>query len=154
MLHPDPTGTLPALLDLHKDADKLSGQIGGLERSLRELIAVCTPVELEQHSSTSNALESSRIVASGQTRLWGFSGTNTKASAQFILAFDATTIPTNGSIPKFVMTAPASSDFWVSWAPFYRRFLDGVVLCNSSTVATLTIGSADCWFDAQYTPFP
>jgi hypothetical protein len=150
----DTTGTLPALLDLHRQADKLSVQMGGIERSLRDLIAVCTPVELEQHSSTSNALEASRIVAAGQTRLWGFSGTNTKASAQFILAFDAVGIPANGAIPKFVMSAAASSDFWVSWTPSYRKFNDGVVLCNSSTSSTLTIGSADCWFDAQYTPFP
>lgn len=52
--------------------------------------------------------------------------------------------------PSFVLTAPASSDFWVSWTPGYRHFTEGCVLCNSSTAATLTIGASDCWFDAQY----
>jgi|SRR5215469_1319258 len=154
MLAPDPTGTLPALLDLHRQADKLSGQLGALERRLVELIENTTPREYEQVSATTNALANSLVVHSGQARLWGFAGTNTKASSQFILAFDLTAIPANGAVPKFVLTAAASSDFWVSWTPFYRKFTDGVILCNSSTAATLTIGSADCWFDAQYTPFP
>lgn len=147
---PDTTGTLPALLDLAGHADKLSGQLGGLERWLREIAENTAPREVTYDNSTSNALEASRVVKSGRTRLYGFSGTNTKASAQFILAFDATTIPANGTVPKFVMTAAASSDFWVSWTPAWRDFRDGCVLCNSSTAATLTIGSADCWFDAQY----
>jgi len=150
MLAPDPTGTLPALLALAEQADKLSGQLGGIERWLRTIAEHVEPREVVYDNSTSNALESSRVVKSGKTRLFGFSGTNTKASAQFILAFDATGIPLNGAIPKFVMTAAASSDFWVSWTPGCRNFSDGCVLCNSSTAATLTIGSADCWFDAQY----
>jgi len=151
MLAPDPTGTLPALLALADQADKLSGQLGGIERWLREIAEHTAPREVTYDNSTSNALESSRVVKSGKTRLYGFSGTNTKAAAQFILAFDATTIPANGAVPKFVMTAAASSDFWVSWTPGWRDFRDGCILCNSSTAATLTIGSADCWFDAQYT---
>ena len=150
MLAPDPTGTLPSLLDLHGDADKISGQLGELERWLRTIAEFVEPQNVVYSNSTSNALENSRIVKSGATRLYGFSGTNTKASAQFILAFDATAIPANGAVPKFVMTAAASSDFWVSWTPGWRNFPDGCVLCNSSTAATLTIGSADCWFDAQY----
>lgn len=147
---PDPTGTLPALLDLHHDADKLSGQLGAIERLLLLIADRVEPREIVYDNSTSNALESSRIVKSGRTRLYGFSGTNTKASAQFILAFDGTAVPVNGAVPKFVMTAQASSDFWVSWTPGWRNFSDGCVLCNSSTAASLTIGSADCWFDAQY----
>jgi hypothetical protein len=150
MLAPDPTGMLPALMALHNDADRLSGQLGGIERWLREIAENTAPRELVYSNSTSNGLEASRIVKSGATRLYGFSGTNTKASAQFILAFDATGIPANGAVPKFVMTAQASSDFWVSWTPGWRDFPDGCVLCNSSTAATLTIGAADCWFDAQY----
>ena len=150
MYAPDPTGTLPALMALHDDADKLSGQLGGIERWLREIAENTCPREVVYDNSTSNQLEASRVVKSGKTRLFGFSGTNTKASAQFILAFDATTIPQAGAVPKFVMTAAASSDFWVSWTPGWRDFSDGCVLCNSSTAATLTIGAADCWFDAQY----
>jgi hypothetical protein len=31
-----------------------------------------------------------------------------------------------------------------------RFFNNGIVVANSSTSATLTIGAADCWFDCQY----
>jgi hypothetical protein len=101
-------------------------------------------------NSTSIALENTRKVASGACRLWGFSGTNTNASTQFILAFDSEKIPSNGAVPSFVMQAPASDNFWVSWVPSFRQFDRGCVICNSSTAATLTLGAADCWFDAQW----
>ena len=150
----DPSGMLPALMDLHDDADKLSGQLGGIERWLRCIAEYLEPEDIVYPNSTSQVLENSRVVNSGRTRLYGFAGTNTKASAQFILAFNRTSVPANGAVPDFVLTAQASSDFWVSWTPAWRNFGDGVVLCNSSTAATLTIGSADCFFDAQYSALP
>jgi len=136
---------------LRGDADKVLSLLGGITAELRDIAVLVTPTDPEYDNSASLQLENSRIVKSGAGRLFGFSGTNTKASSQFIQAFDTGTVPSNGAIPKFVMTAQASSDFWVSWTPGWRQFREGIVLCNSSTVATLTIGSADCWFDAQYT---
>ena len=154
MLAPDPTGTLPALLALHDAADKLSGQLGSIERWLRVIAENTEPRTPYYPSSTSLKLENSRVVASGSTQLYGYSGTNTKASTQFILCFDANSVPPNGTVPDVIMTAQANSDFWISWAPAWRNFSEGVVICNSSTAATLTIGAADCWFDAQYTALP
>ena len=154
MLAPDPTGTLPALLSLADAADKLSGQIGGLERWLREIAENTAPVTPRYPNSTSGQLENSRVVNSGATQLYGFAGVNTKASTQFILAFNRASIPANGTVPDVVLNAPASDNFWISWAPAWRNFSEGVVLCNSSTAATLTIGANDCWFDAQYTALP
>src|SRR5207244_3002739 len=55
-------------------------------------------------NSTSQALESSRIVKSGAGFLFGFGGFNNKASAQFILAFDVEKIPAVGAVPVFWMT--------------------------------------------------
>lgn len=150
MFAPDPTGTLPALHDLHADADKLSGQLGGLERWLRIIAERVEPREIVYSNSSSGKLENARVVKSGAGRLFGVGGLNNKASAQFILGFDATALPANGAVPAFVMTAPASDNFWVSWAPNWRDFRDGWVFANSSTPSTLTLGSADCWFDVQY----
>jgi hypothetical protein len=145
-----PNVSLPELMGLRADADKLSAQLGGLERVLLMIEANTAPVDVVYSNSTSVKLESSRIVKSGAGKLYGFSGLNTNAAAQFILGFNRTTIPSNGAIPDFVMTAAASSNFWVSWTPYYRSFTEGWVLTNSSTSSTLTIGAADCWFDAQY----
>jgi len=149
MLAPDP-GTMPALIGLADAASRLSGELDTLRGHVLGLQVLQDRVEREYSNSTSNQLESSRIVKSGAGRLFGFSGTNTSASPQFILGFDRTGIPANGAVPQFVMTAEESSDFWASWTPYWRNFRDGWVFCNSSTAATLTLGSADCWFDAQY----
>jgi hypothetical protein len=150
VISPDPTGTLPALLNLYEQGDKLSGQLGGLERWLRIIAEHVEPRNEVFDNSTSGILESSRVVKSGAGRLFGFSGLNTKASAQFILGFDRVGIPANGAVPQFVMTVAASDNFWASWAPNWRDFRDGWIFANSSTSSTLTLGSADCWFDVQY----
>jgi hypothetical protein len=101
-------------------------------------------------NSYSNVLENTRTVLAGQGKLLGISGLNTKVAAQFILVFDKATPVANGDVPVFVMTAAASSNFGVFWGDIGRWFTRGVQLANSSTAATLTLGAADCWFDAQY----
>lgn len=101
-------------------------------------------------NSTSVIAENSRIVKSGAGTLYGFSGFNNKGSAQFILVFDAIGVPAEGAVPVIVITAATVANF--SYLPnrFGRYFYIGIVLCNSSTFATKTIASADCWFDVQY----
>jgi hypothetical protein len=150
----DTAGTLDAILELADNADKLSGQLGGIEQLLLLIAERVEPKQPYFPSSTSLKLENSRVVASGNTQLYGISGVNTKASAQFILVFDGNTIPANGAVPEVILNAPASDNFWISWAPAWRNFSEGVILCNSTTAATLTIGAADCWFDAQYLALP
>lgn len=80
----------------------------------------------------------------------GFTVLNTKTSAQYVLVFDADTLPGNGAIPVVTFTVSGSDNLGVAWTPYGRRFEAGIVLANSSTAATLTAGSADCWFDVQY----
>lgn len=110
--------------------------------------------ELNAHgwplNSTSNALEAFRIVKSGSGTLYGFSGFSNRGTAQFIHVYDALSLPADGAVPVFVMTAPTVQNFSVFWGDVGRFFQQGIVIGNSSTLATKTIGSADCWFDAQY----
>ena len=141
-------------VELHGDADKLSGQLGSLERRLVQIIDLLTPRPDQQLSATTLKLSATLIVSSGQSKLWGFSGFNSKAATQFLQVFDANVVPANGAVPEFVMQAPASDNFWVSWSHHYRWHSDGIVICNSSTSATLTLGSADCWIDCQWSPDP
>lgn len=102
---------------------------------------------LNKHS---NAYAASLVVKTGPGKLYGFTVYNSNAAAQFVLLFDAATVPADGSIPACVFTAATVANLGVSWADVGRSFNVGCVLVNSSTGPTLTIGVADCFFDAQY----
>jgi len=101
-------------------------------------------------NSTSQALEAFRVVKSGVGKLYGFQGFNNKASAQFIQVFDAGSLPADGAVPAFVLTAATVANFSAYFGSIGRSFYKGIVICNSSTLATKTIASADCFFDVQY----
>jgi|SRR5215469_6082644 len=116
-----------------------------LENLSGEFLAAGLPI-----NSTSTAYENSRVVKSGKTTLFGISGYNSKASGQFIHAYDASTVPSNGAVPVLIINVAATTNFSVAYVLPGRFFARGCVLTNSSTGPTLTIGSADCWFDAQY----
>ncbi len=103
-------------------------------------------------SSYSQAYESARIVFAGQGRLYGFSGYSSRSSAQFVLVFDSDVLPASAAVPVFVMTVAATASFSAYWGSSGRWFTRGCWIANSSTAQTLTAGSADTWFDAQYVP--
>lgn len=139
-------------------ADDLKARLGGYESvealtlddaALGRIIAGKFP-----GNATTAAYAASLTVKAAPGTLYGFSGYNSSASAQFIQAHDVITLPADTAVPVFVMTVPGLSNFSVSWGTvgrwFGRRFNNGIVLCNSSTGPTKTIGSANCWFDAQY----
>ena len=101
-------------------------------------------------SASSSALSQFIVVKAGPGTLYGFSAYSNKASAQFIQVFDQTTAPTSGQIPVAVYTVGAIGNLGVYWGSVGRWFNIGIVIANSSTVATQTAGSADTWYDAQY----
>jgi hypothetical protein len=90
------------------------------------------------------------IVVPGRIVVYGFTVYNTKASAQFLNVFDANTLPADAAVPLFSFALPANSGVGFGFQPNGRQFQGGLVLCNSSTDATKTIGSADCFFDVQF----
>lgn len=101
------------------------------------------------YNSTSRALEASRVVKSSTGYLYGFTVYSNAAAAQFIQVHDASTLPSDGAVPVLVVTIAATSDREMLWLP-PRAFHAGIVICNSTTAATKTLGAADCLFDAQY----
>jgi hypothetical protein len=132
-------------MEIVPQLDEIAGSEGWLSRLLGAGYGAGLPI-----NSNSVALENSRQVKSGAGTLFGFSGFSNKATSQFVLVFDAQTLPADGAVPVFVLTVPATSNFSASWERFGRSFDRGCFLCNSSTAATKTIGSADTWFDVQY----
>jgi hypothetical protein len=98
---------------------------------------------------TTTAYAASLVVADKEATLYGVSGYNSKTSSQFIQIHDAASLPAESSVPKIVINAAASSAFSIDFGVNGRVFNSGVVICNSSTGPTKTIGSADCWLDAQ-----
>lgn len=102
----------------------------------------------------SQAAEASAIVKIGPGVIYRLAGYNAKVSAQFIQIFDAVTVtngvPADGAIPIFAGTVAASSNFLFDFGVFGKKITRAIVVTNSSTVATKTIGSADCQFYVDY----
>lgn len=101
-------------------------------------------------NATTTAYATNLVVKATPGVLFGISGYNSNASAQFIQIHDATSLPSNGAAPKVLISVPATSPFSIDFGQFGRFFGTGIVVCNSSTGPTKTIGSADIWVDAQY----
>lgn len=101
--------------------------------------------------STSTALEASRIIKASSGTLFLLTGYNSKTSDQYILIFDSSALPADGVAPTLpAIYAPAQSNFTYSFGVHGRLFINGIVVSNSSTFATKTIGGADVWYDGEF----
>lgn len=101
-------------------------------------------------NATTVAYAASLVAKPKPGTLYGLTGYNSKASTQFILIHDAALLPADGAVPAVVLSVAASSPFSLDYGTLGRTFKNGIVVVNSSTGPTKTIGSADCWFDVQY----
>lgn len=101
-------------------------------------------------NASSVAFANRLLVKAGEGMLFGVAVYSSNVAAQFIQLHDSQTAPANGAVPSAVWTVAATANLNVSWI-FPGRWCDrGIWLVNSSTAPTLTAGSADCFFDAQY----
>lgn len=132
--------------------EELAGEFG--QGWFGTLFGESTPGGLPLNS-TSAAFEVVRVVKSGAGLCFGFTGFSNAGSLQYVQVFDAqpqntATGLTNGAIPKAVVAVPATSNFSVDWSTWGRAFSQGIIIACSSTAATLTLGTATIWVDAQY----
>jgi hypothetical protein len=97
----------------------------------------------------STAYEASHVLKSTPGTLLMLSGYNSKGSAQFIQLHDAAALPADNAVPVFVMTVATVANFTVTLPIAGLKFATGIVVCNSSTGPTKTIGTTDCWFTAE-----
>lgn len=101
-------------------------------------------------SAKTTALASSLIIKASSGRLYELVGSNSNTSAQFIQLFDSATVPADGTVPEYTFRVEGLSNFSLDWQDLGRYFTTGIVVTNSSTIATKTIGTADCWFNGEY----
>lgn len=114
------------------------------------LVGGAVPVGLAVPSNaTATAYARSLVLKAAPGVLYGLSGYNSKTSPQFIQVHDATAEPAANAVPKVLVRVAAESSFSLDFGPRGRAFAAGIVVCNSSTGPTLTIGAADCWIDGQ-----
>jgi hypothetical protein len=100
-------------------------------------------------NTTTDALVASLIVGGGARRLFGLQGVNNNAAATFVQLFDTDKVPGAGAVPKVVIRAAGSDNFSAYFGTAGRWFDRGIVIVNSSTLATFTAGAADLWLDVQ-----
>lgn len=103
-------------------------------------------------NATSTAYEASRVAKASPGVCFGLTVTNSKASTQFVQLHDSATLPADNAVPVLPIEVPAGATVGVDFGYWGRNFKNGLVVCNSSTGPTKTIGSADCWFDVQVSP--
>lgn len=95
------------------------------------------------------ALAAEAQVSVKASKLYSLLVYNSKGSAQHIQIHDSATVPAEGAVPK--MNIPiATVAFQQLSFPDGIIFKQGIYVCNSSTAATKTIGSADCLIDANF----
>ena len=98
--------------------------------------------------ASSSTYEASKVVKAGAGTLFNLSGYNS-GPAQWLQLYNSTTLPANGVAPILLLAVPAQSTFSFDWTKGIPCST-GIVVGNSSTGPTKTIGSADCYFTASY----
>ena len=101
-------------------------------------------------NDSSAVLENARVCRIGPALVSGFHAHSTLDTAQFIMVFDASAIPADGAVTPMVWEVAGDSSRDVAWVPYPRGFRNGVVICNSTTNATKTLGAANTLFDVQF----
>lgn len=99
----------------------------------------------------STALEASKVLKASAGQLVQLTIFNSKATSQFILVMNSTTVPADGAVTLLYPPIPIlGSSILVLDLPAPLVASTGIAVCNSSTgTFTKTIGSADCVFYAQ-----
>lgn len=155
----DTTDLEASLTNLISKVDQLEGYTDGLEALIgvtnTALATIGTyldgvePLLSPSLNATTDALAASKVVKAAAGTLYGVSGFNS-GPTQYIQIHDAAALPANGAVPILPIEVPAGKPFAIDFGAKGRAFATGIVVCNSTTLATKTLGAADSWFDAQY----
>lgn len=98
---------------------------------------------------------SNQFIATGYLRVYGFSVFSSNAASQYVLMFDASSLPADTAVPIMAFQVTTSGNVGVYYGPMGRIFQRGIVLCTSTTSTTKTLNAtADCFFDVEWDNLP
>lgn len=120
--------------------------VDGIEASLTTLIAQGAVPSL----SASAAAEASRVVKATAGSLFTVGMFNNNGATRYLQGFQAAALPANGAVPVFSIPVAAGATVFQLFGDLGLTFATGIVLANSSTATTLTVGGADSLFTASY----
>lgn len=103
-------------------------------------------------SSSSTALEASRVVSASACLVSRVSMLNTNASVRYLQLFNTTSLPANGAVPIDSAHCTTGQRAVITYSIPTDRCSTGLTLAFSSTSNTLTVGSAEALFTADLYP--
>lgn len=106
--------------------------------------------DLAPANNPTTAYAASKVIKAAPGVLHGITGYNSLAGVQFVQLHDATSLPADTAVPVEVIAVAASSNFSIDFGVYGKAFATGIVVCNSTTGPTKTIGLANCWFAPRY----
>ena len=120
------------------------------ERTTLAVEALSSGAGSTDAAALDQALAASKVIKSSAGSLKSLSVYNSGA-AQFILIMNTASLPANGTVTLLYPPIPIAAAS-VIMLEFSRPLVagTGIVVCNSSTAPSKTIGSADCIFHGQY----
>lgn len=118
---------------------------------LRSIYSAISGLFKQAQIAKSTALAASLVIKGGPGTLYKLVVYNDKGSTQYVQLHDSATLPSDAAVPVITFAVATKS---VVELPIHNikglNFSTGIVVCNSSTAATKTIGTTDCWFHAIF----
>lgn len=100
-------------------------------------------------SDNPGAVAASRVVKNAPGKAFRLTMFNGNAAARFFQVFDAAALPAEATVPLLSKSVAVGDSFTFDFGIYGRTFAVGIVVCNSTTGPTKTIGAADSLFDSS-----
>lgn len=105
-------------------------------------------IECARYNSA--AQQASAIVKASAGLLLFLHVYNANAAARWLQVFDAAALPADNAIPLLTFPVAIAGTYTLNLAPLGLPMRNGIIVCNSTTGPTKTIGAADSLFTVGY----